>query len=59
MTKEQIVAEFKASGEFQKTRHQHTATWDHAFKLYVAATRDPVNPKCGSCYSKVLRWLQS
>jgi len=58
MTKEQIIAEFTAKGEFNTYSHSFNATWDHAFKLYTAATGDKVNPKCGSCYSRVLKWLK-
>lgn len=60
MTKEAIVAEFKANGEFTRTSHSFTQTWDHAFKLYIAATGDrSISHKCGSCYKKVMKWLQS
>jgi hypothetical protein len=59
MTKEAIIAEFTATGEFTRQSHTFNKTWEHAFKLYMDTTKDSINPRCGSCYGKVLKWLRS
>lgn len=58
MTKEQVKAAFTARGEFTKYSHTFDQVWDFAFKLYTAETKDSVNQRCGSCYGKILKWLQ-
>ncbi len=58
MTKQTILAELKSNGN--ETRFQQTPTWSKAFDLYNASfPNDKVNTRCGSCYRKVLKWLQS
>lgn len=59
MTKSEVVEAFKARGEFAKHSHTYDDVWSHAFRLFTASTREVVNQRCGSCFSKVLKWLQS
>lgn len=58
MTKEEVRNALQASGEI--SRFSHTQNWDKAFKLYNELhPNDKKNPKCGSCYKTVSKWLLS
>lgn len=57
MDKATILAELKANGNIAK--NTRTSTWEKAFDLYNKSVNDNLRPSCGSCFRKVLKWLQS
>ena len=57
MDKQSILAELKSTGEWD--RQSSTQLWGKAFKAYQDSTGEKLSTRCGSCYSKVKKWLLS
>lgn len=58
MTKQEALEAVKAEGSLGRTGR--TPAWEKAFKAYNEAhPNDQLNGKCGSCYRKVAKWMQS
>lgn len=58
MNKTEILNSLMLSGEIHKKTKSET--WIIAFELYKKSTGDyQIGMDCGSCFAKVLKWLQS
>lgn len=57
MSKSEALAAVTAEGSLN--RLQRSPAWDKAFQAYNESHGEKLNQKCGSCFRKVQKWLQS
>lgn len=57
MTKQDLLTELTSKGEIG--RNGRTPSWEKAFDLYNKTFKENMNPRCGGCFNKVRKWLQS
>ena len=57
MTKSEAISAINAEGSMNTLRR--SPAWEKAFQAYNEAHGERLNNKCGSCFRKVQKWLQS